>query len=166
MRLRVVVVAGGEEEMRRVRRRATMAVVDDSGCNWKQRRKKMVADDSGREEQRWPTERDNSCCGNEGCGEGNEQRSNRGVDDGFGRKNTIVVGLKVRRTRQRVGAIGKRALGLASGWRATRATADVAAGGEEWLAATIEEESKATVKLGWKRLDSDRGRRGRHQRQG
>ncbi|RWV82145.1 hypothetical protein GW17_00056381 [Ensete ventricosum] len=144
MRLQVVVVAGGEEEMRRVRRRATMVVVDDSGCNWKHRRKKMVADDSGRE----------------------EQRSNRGVDDGFGRKNTIVVGLKVRRTRQCVGAVGKRALGLASGWQATRAAADVAAGGEEWLAAAIEEESKATVKLDWKRLDSDKGRRGRHQRQG
>ncbi|RWW06935.1 hypothetical protein GW17_00029706 [Ensete ventricosum] len=48
--------------------------------------------------------------------------------------------------------------------RVTRAI-DVTAGGEEWLATTIEE-SKAAVKVGWKRLDSDRGRRGRQQRQG
>ncbi|RWW33081.1 hypothetical protein GW17_00002219 [Ensete ventricosum] len=55
----------------------------------------------------------------------------------------------------------ERALDLASGWRAARATADVVAGGEEWLAAAVEEESKAAVKVGWKRLDIGRGRRGR-----
>ncbi|RRT43222.1 hypothetical protein B296_00027886 [Ensete ventricosum] len=60
----------------------------------------------------------------------------------------------------------ERALDSASGWRAARVAADVAAGGEEWLATTIEEESKAVVKVGWKRLDSDRGRRGRQQREG
>ncbi|RWW73697.1 hypothetical protein BHE74_00018415 [Ensete ventricosum] len=45
----------------------------------------------------------------------------------------------------------ERALDPASGWRVVKATADVAASGEEWLAAAIEEESKVTLKVGWKR---------------
>ncbi|RWV97599.1 hypothetical protein BHE74_00047032 [Ensete ventricosum] len=49
MRLWAIVAIGGEEEMRRVRHGATVAAIDDSGCDWKQRRKKMVADDNGRE---------------------------------------------------------------------------------------------------------------------
>ncbi|RZR96308.1 hypothetical protein BHM03_00025302 [Ensete ventricosum] len=110
MRLRAVIAVGGEEEMRRVRCGAVVADVDDSGCDWKQRRKKMVASSSGREEQ----------------SEGSEQRSSRGIGDGFGRKNIAVVGLK----------------------RAARATTNVATGREEWLMTAIEEESKAVVKVG------------------
>ncbi|RWW60678.1 hypothetical protein BHE74_00032310 [Ensete ventricosum] len=64
MRLRAVIAVGGEEEMRRVRCGAVVADVDDSGCDWKQRRKKMVASSSGREEQRWLAERGSGCCGN------------------------------------------------------------------------------------------------------
>ncbi|RZS18109.1 hypothetical protein BHM03_00050334 [Ensete ventricosum] len=63
-------------------------------------------------------------------------------------------------------AVVIRALDPASGWRVAKAAADVAASGEEWLAAAIEEESKVALKVGWKRLDNDRGRRGRQQRQG
>ncbi|RZS18863.1 hypothetical protein BHM03_00051190 [Ensete ventricosum] len=71
-------------------------------------------------------------------------------------------------------------LEAASGWRAVRVVADVAAGVEEWLAAAIWEESKAGAHLkataavlqrgavvaaredgnDWKRLDSSRGKRG------
>ncbi|RWW87068.1 hypothetical protein BHE74_00004124 [Ensete ventricosum] len=57
---------------------------------------------------------------------------------------------------RRDSVIGERALDPASGWRATRVVADVAADGEEWLAAAIEEESKAAVKVSWKRLDCGR----------
>ncbi|RZR86151.1 hypothetical protein BHM03_00013292 [Ensete ventricosum] len=132
MRLRAIVPAGGEKEMRRVRRRAAVAVVDNSGRDWKHKRKKMVVDGNGKEEQRWPAERGSSCCGNdEGCGEGREQRSSRGIGDGFERKNIAAVGLKVRRRRQHVGVAGKRALGPASGWQAARVVADVATNREE-----------------------------------
>ncbi|RRT81352.1 hypothetical protein B296_00004416 [Ensete ventricosum] len=64
MRLWAVIAVGGEEEMRRVRCGAVVADVDDSGCDWKQRRKKMVASSSGKEEQRWLAERGSGCCGN------------------------------------------------------------------------------------------------------
>ncbi|RWW05632.1 hypothetical protein GW17_00031081 [Ensete ventricosum] len=74
-----------------------------------------------------------------------EQRNSRGVDDGLERKKTTTIGLKGRQRTQRIGAAGKRVLGPTSGWQAARAAADVAAGGEGWLAATIEEESKAAV---------------------
>ncbi|RRT31777.1 hypothetical protein B296_00058162 [Ensete ventricosum] len=132
MRLQAVVPTGGEEEMRRVRRGAAVAAVDNSGCDWKHKRKKMVVDGSGKDEQRWPAERGSSCCGNdEGYGEGREQRSSKGVGDGFGRKNIAAVGLKVRRRRQHVGVAGKRVLGPASGWQAARAVADVVASREE-----------------------------------
>ncbi|RWV93510.1 hypothetical protein GW17_00044036 [Ensete ventricosum] len=83
---------------------------------------------------------------------------------GLEREKKAGAGNAAKILRQR--AVRERALDPVSGWRATKAAADVAASGEEWLAATIEEESKVALKVGWKRLDNDRGRRGRHQRQG
>ncbi|RZS18108.1 hypothetical protein BHM03_00050333 [Ensete ventricosum] len=92
------------------------------------------------------------CWGRRRCGWATVSNNDRAMAEGWRGR---------RQWRQR-----ERALDSASGWRAARVAADVAAGGEEWLAAAIEEESKAAVKVGWKRLDSDRGRRGRQQREG
>ncbi|RZR99508.1 hypothetical protein BHM03_00029069 [Ensete ventricosum] len=59
---------------------------------------------------------------------------------GYGCMRTLVVAA--------IAGAGDRVLDPTSGWRATRAVADVTTNGEEWLAVTIEEESKATVKVG------------------
>ncbi|RWW41041.1 hypothetical protein BHE74_00053489, partial [Ensete ventricosum] len=68
-----------------------------------------------------------------GYGEGNEQRSSRGIDDGLERKKTVAVGLKG----------GKGGSTLV---------------GEEWLVIAIKEESKAAMKkVGWKWLGSGKG---------
>ncbi|RZR81714.1 hypothetical protein BHM03_00008008 [Ensete ventricosum] len=49
----------------------------------------------------------------------------RGINDKLETKKAAIVGLKERKRRQRVGAVGKRALGSTSGWRAARAAVDV-----------------------------------------
>ncbi|RZS27367.1 hypothetical protein BHM03_00060817 [Ensete ventricosum] len=46
---------------------------------------------------------------------------------------------------------------VAVGWRAARVAAHITAGGEQWLATAIKEESKVAVKVGWKRLDNRDG---------
>ncbi|RRT43223.1 hypothetical protein B296_00027887 [Ensete ventricosum] len=67
------------------------------------------------------------------------------VIDGLEREKKAGAGNATEILRQR--AVRERALDPASGWRAAKATVDVAASGEEWLAVAIEEESKVALKV-------------------
>ncbi|RRT63859.1 hypothetical protein B296_00028535 [Ensete ventricosum] len=74
---------------------------------------------------------------------------------------------EMRRVRCGAAMVARSSRGVGDGFgRKNIAVVGLKVSGEDWLAVAIEEESKAVVKVGWKRLDSSKGRRGRQQWQG